>query len=81
VRTLYEELYCARGECENRIKEAQLDLSADRLFPKDGEAIASNFFGQSSFATYKPVCRQSLTEGRDFSLRHPLGEKGHRLEN
>lgn len=30
-RALYEELYCARGECENRIKEAQLDLFADRL--------------------------------------------------
>lgn len=31
ARTLYERLYCARGECENRIKEAQLDLFADRL--------------------------------------------------
>jgi len=31
ARALYEELYCARGECENRIKEAQLDLFADRL--------------------------------------------------
>ncbi|MCB9543106.1 MAG: transposase [Myxococcales bacterium] len=29
-RTLYEELYCARGEMENRIKEQQLDLFADR---------------------------------------------------
>ena len=31
AREAYEELYCARGECENRIKEAQLDLFADRL--------------------------------------------------
>jgi hypothetical protein len=31
ARTLYEQLYCARGECQNRIKEAQLDLFADRL--------------------------------------------------
>jgi hypothetical protein len=31
ARQLYEELYCARGEMENRIKEAQLDLFADRL--------------------------------------------------
>jgi hypothetical protein len=31
ARALYEDLYCARGECENRIKEAQLDLFADRL--------------------------------------------------
>jgi hypothetical protein len=31
ARALYEDGYCARGECENRIKEAQLDLFADRL--------------------------------------------------
>jgi len=30
ARTLYEELYCARGDMENRIKECQLDLFADR---------------------------------------------------
>ena len=29
-RTLYEELYCARGDMENRIKENQLCLFADR---------------------------------------------------
>jgi DDE family transposase len=31
TQALYEEFYCARGEMENRIKEAQLDLFADRL--------------------------------------------------
>ena len=30
TRRLYEQLYCARGEMENRIKECQLDLFADR---------------------------------------------------
>jgi hypothetical protein len=30
ARTLYEELYCARGDMENRIKEQQLWLFADR---------------------------------------------------
>ena len=29
-RQLYEQLYCARGEMENRIKEQQLYLFADR---------------------------------------------------
>jgi hypothetical protein len=29
-RQLYETVYCARGEAENRIKECQLDLFADR---------------------------------------------------
>jgi hypothetical protein len=30
TRHLYEAIYCARGEAENRIKECQLDLFADR---------------------------------------------------
>lgn len=30
AKPLYEKLYCARGEMENRIKECQLDLFADR---------------------------------------------------
>ena len=30
AQTLYEKIYCARGEMENRIKECQLDLFADR---------------------------------------------------
>ena len=30
ARALYEEIYCARGDMENRIKEQQLDLFADR---------------------------------------------------
>ena len=30
ARSLYEDLYCARGEMENRIKEQQWDLFADR---------------------------------------------------
>ena len=30
ARALYEDLYCARGDMENRIKEQQLDLFSDR---------------------------------------------------
>ena len=30
AKALYETIYCARGEMENRIKECQLDLFADR---------------------------------------------------
>jgi Transposase DDE domain group 1 len=30
ARALYETVYCARGEMENRIKECQMDLFADR---------------------------------------------------
>jgi DDE family transposase len=39
AQPLYEKLYCARGEMENRIKECQLDLLADRTSPK---AMRSN---------------------------------------
>ena len=30
ARSLYERVYCARGDMENRVKECQLDLFADR---------------------------------------------------
>ena len=30
ARELYEDVYCARGDMENRIKESQADLFADR---------------------------------------------------
>jgi hypothetical protein len=30
TRDLYEKIYCARGDMENRIKECQADLFADR---------------------------------------------------
>jgi hypothetical protein len=39
ARTLYEELYCARGDMENRIKEQQLYLFADRT---SAESLRAN---------------------------------------
>lgn len=39
AEALYEDFYCARGDMENRIKEQQQDLFADRTSTK---AIASN---------------------------------------
>lgn len=39
ARALYEDFYCARGDMENRIKEQQLDLFADRTSTR---AMASN---------------------------------------
>lgn len=30
ARSLYKDFYCARGDMENRIKEQQLDMFADR---------------------------------------------------
>ena len=53
-RTLYEELYCARGEMENRIKEQQLDLFADRTSTHTLRANQIRLYF-SSFA-YVPLC-------------------------
>jgi Transposase DDE domain group 1 len=45
ARRLYEEISCARGELENRIKEAQGDLLADRLSPATMRANQLRLFG------------------------------------
>jgi hypothetical protein len=39
AQELYEKIYCARGEMENRIKECQLDLFADRT---SAESLSAN---------------------------------------
>lgn len=41
ARKLYEDVYCARGDSENRIKEQQLDLFADRT---SCHAFGANMF-------------------------------------
>jgi hypothetical protein len=44
ARHLYEKVYCARGEMENRIKECQLDLYADRTSAKTMRANQLRLF-------------------------------------
>ncbi len=68
ARTLYEDLYCARGEMENRIKECQLDLFADRTSARTMRANQLRLWF-ASFA-YVLVC----------ALRR-IGLKATRLEN
>ncbi len=48
VKRLYDQVYCARGEMENRIKEQQLDLFADRTschrwWPNQFRLLMSSF--------------------------------------
>ena len=52
---LYEKLYCARGDMENRIKECQLDLYADR----------------TSSATMRAATRHHLRAHRDQFFAAP----------
>ena len=50
ARTLYEQMYCARGEMENRIKECQLDLFAEIGVPTQPAAWGG---GRTSAATMR----------------------------
>ncbi len=54
ARHLYEKVYCARGEMENRIKECQLDLYADRTSAKTMRANQLRLFFAS--LAYVLVC-------------------------
>jgi hypothetical protein len=63
ARRLYEELYCARGEVENRIKEQQLDLFADRTSAATMKANQLRLW----FASFAYVLLEAL---RRIGLRH-----------
>ena len=63
ARTLYEAVYCARGEMENRIKEQQLDLFADRTSATTMRANQLRLW----FASFAYVLLEAL---RRIGLRH-----------
>ena len=63
ARTLYEEVYCARGDVENRIKEQQLDLFADRTSAATMRANQLRLW----FACFAYVLLDAL---RRIGLRH-----------
>jgi len=63
ARTLYEDVYCARGEVENRIKEQQLDLFADRTSAATMKANQLRLW----FASFAYVLLDAL---RRIGLRH-----------
>jgi hypothetical protein len=62
-RVLYERVYCARGEMENRIKEQQLDLFADRTSAATMRANQLRLW----FASFADVLLEAL---RRIGLRH-----------
>jgi hypothetical protein len=61
--TLYEGVYCARGDVENRIKEQQLDLFADRTSAATMRANQLRLW----FASFAYVLLEAL---RRIGLRH-----------
>lgn len=67
ARPLYEQLYCARGEMENRIKECQLDLFADRTSAASLRANQLRLW----FASFAYVLINAL---RRLALKHTAFE-------
>lgn len=63
ARALYEDVYCARGNVENRIKEQQLDLFADRTSAATMRANQLRLW----FASFAYVLLDAL---RRIALRH-----------
>jgi hypothetical protein len=63
ARSLYEDVYCARGEVENRIKEQQLDLFAERTSAATMRANQLRLW----FAAFAYVLLDAL---RRIGLRH-----------
>jgi hypothetical protein len=62
ARALYEDVYCARGEMENRIKECQLDLFADRTSTATMRANQLRlWFASIAYVLLEAVRRLGLT--------------------
>ena len=65
AQTLYEDMYCARGDMENRIKECQLDLYADRTSASTMRANQLRlWFAAMAYVLLSAFRRIALTETR-----------------
>jgi hypothetical protein len=65
AQALYEDLYCARGEMENRIKECQLDLFADRTSAKSMRANQLRLgFASMAYVLIEALRRLGLAQTR-----------------
>jgi hypothetical protein len=67
AQELYEKIYCARGDMENRIKECQLDLFADRT---SAASLSANqlrlWFASLAYALITALRRRAL-EGTELA--------------
>jgi hypothetical protein len=67
ARTLYEDVYCARGEMENRIKEQQLCLFADRTSCATMRANQLRLWLSSAAYTLLMALRQFGLQGTEMA--------------
>jgi len=76
-RRLYEQVYCARGEMENRIKEQQLYLFADRTSTATMRANQLRLYFSSFAYCLLQALRRLALQGTQFAKAqcHTLREK------
>ena len=67
AKRLYEKLYCARGDMENRIKEQQLDLFADRTSTHTMRANQLRLYFSSFAYVLLQALRRLGTEGTELT--------------
>ncbi|HUS39883.1 MAG TPA: IS1380 family transposase [Pirellulales bacterium] len=67
ARTLYEDMYCARGEMENRIKEQQMCLFADRTSCATMRANQLRLWLSSAAYTLLMALRQFGLQGTEMA--------------
>jgi hypothetical protein len=67
ARNLYEDLYCQRGDMENRIKEQQLDMFADRTSAGSLEANQLRLYFASVAYMLMHALRRLALQGTQFA--------------
>ena len=67
AKRLYEKLYCARGDMENRIKEQQLDLFADRTSTHTMRANQLRLYFSSFAYVLMQALRRLGTQGTELA--------------
>ena len=67
AKRLYEKLYCARGDMENRIKEQQLGLFADRTSTATMRANQLRLYFASFAYVLMHAVRRLGTQGTQFA--------------
>lgn len=66
-KALYEDVYCARGEMENRIKEQQLDLFADRTSTHTMRANQLRLWFSSAAYVLVSALRRTALQGTSMA--------------
>jgi hypothetical protein len=78
---LYREFYCARGDMENRIKEQQLDLFADRMIC---EVMSANqlrlWLSSFAYVLMIDLREQGLAESKIYAKASPATIRTHLLK-